>query len=123
MCCFKNPQKFIKSTTHIKPEFIIIKSLFYDGPINTFIHTEDLGEANKKNIDGDLNIFSKQMIIDFYKKLNYKYINHKPFFMKKNFTKDKKSGRKSYTIKFNNRLNTFTGPVHLPWGFIIFKKK
>ena len=123
LCCFKNPQKFIKSTTHMKPEFIIIKSLFYDGPINTFIHTEDLGEANKKNIDGDLNIFSKQMIIDFYKKLNYKYISYKPFFIKKKLTRDKKSGRKSYTIKFNNRLNTFTGPVYLPWGFIIFKKK
>ena len=79
--------------------------------------------TNKKNIDGDLNIFSKQMIIDFYKKLNYKYISYKPFFIKKKLTRDKKSGRKSYTIKFNNRLNTFTGPVYLPWGFMIFKKK
>ena len=42
---------------------------------------------------------------------------------KEKLTRDKKSGRKSYTIKFNNRLNTFTGPVYLPWGFMIFKKK
>ena len=123
LCCFKDPEKFIECTAKIKPKFIIIKSLFYDGPINTFIHTEDLSQADKKNIDGDLNIFSKQLIIDIYKKFNYKVLTYKPFFMKKKLPKVKNIGRASYTIQYNNKLNTFTGPVHLPWGFLILKKK
>ena len=123
LCCFKDAEIFIECTTKMRPKYIIIKSLFYDGPLNTFIHTEDLGQADKKNIDGDLNIFSKQMIIDIYKKFNYKFLTYKPFFMKKKLLRVKNSGRRSYTIYYNNKLNTFTGPVYLPWGFMIFKKK
>ena len=123
LCCFKNPKLFIKSTTKMKPKFIIIKSLFYDEPLNTFIHTEELSAANKNIVDGDLNIFSKQMIIDIYKEQNYKFWSYKPFYMKKKITRVKNTGRRSYTIPYNNKLNTFTGPVHLPWGFLIFKKK
>ena len=58
LCCFKQPELFIKSSIKLKPKFIIIKSLFYDGSMNTFIHTEELNES-KKNIDGDLNIFKE----------------------------------------------------------------
>lgn len=123
LCCFKNPEIFIKATIKLKPKFIIIKSLFYDGPMNTFIHTEELAGANNNIVDGDLNIFSKQLIIDIYKKYNYKYWYCKPFYMKKKITRVKNIGRRSYTIPYNNKLNTFTGPIHLPWSFMIFKKK
>ena len=40
----------------------------------------------------------------------------------KKLPKVKNIGRASYTIQYNNKLNTFTGPVHLPWGFLILKK-
>ena len=36
-----------------------------------------------KNIDGDLNIFSKKMIIDIYRRNNYRFYSYKPFYMKK----------------------------------------
>ena len=119
LCCFKDPEIFIKSASKLKPKFIIIKSLFYDGPMNTYIHTEEINEANKNNLDGDLNIFSKQMIIDIFKKYNYKLHSYKPFFMKKKIPQKKNIGRGSYTIFYNKRLNTYTGPIHLPWGFLI----
>ena len=84
LCCFKQPELFIKSSIKLKPKFIIIKSLFYDGSMNTFIHTEELNEnKSKKNIDGDLNIFSKKMIIDIYRRNNYRFYSYKPFYMKK----------------------------------------
>ena len=122
LCCFKNPEKFIKSIVRFKPKFVIIKSLFYNGPLNTFIHTTDLNEAKKENIDGDLNIFSKKFILDLFKKDNYNLKLYKPFNMKKELKKKKYAGRSSYTIKFNNKLNTFTGPVYLPWGFMVLKR-
>ena len=66
--------------------------------------------------------FSEKITDDYLKTTNYKITKIKPFFPKK---KLKKIGnnRGTYTIKteFNDRT-CFSGPVYLPWYFILIEK-
>jgi len=123
-CCFKNPEYPIKFMTSLKPKWIAINSLFYDGPLDVFIHMKDYEDLNTdKGGDGDFNIFSIQNISKILKRYKYRLIKSEPYFPKQKITKSKKKGRGSYTTK--NELNkniTFSGPVHLPWHFLIAKR-
>jgi len=122
-CTFKNSDIVVDSLCKLKPKWIAINSLFYDGPIEVLIHIRDSGTGYKDtNPDGDFNTFSLPKIKKRFLKNGYK-IKFVPFFPKKKLNMPKNKSRGSYTIKTNFNKNTvFTGPVHLPWHFIFAKK-
>ena len=77
---------------------------------------------NKKNIDGDFNIHSIQKLKTLLKNYNYKITSVKDFFPKKKIVSDKLK-RGTYTMNTEINKNTmFSGPVYLPWKFIMIEK-
>ena len=107
-----------------KPKWIAINSLFFDGNLDVLIHIRD--HENKKihdkNPNADFNIFSLKKTEEIFRRNGYKLIIKKQYFPEKAI---KKIGKKrgSYTIKTEiNKYTTFSGPVHLPWYFVVAKK-
>ena len=91
----------------IKPKWIAINSLFFDGDLDVLIHIRD--HNNKKvadnNPNGDFNIFSLTKTEEIFKKNGYKIITKKPYFPNKAIKKPGKK-RGSYTIKTETNKNT-----------------
>tara|TARA_B100000767_G_scaffold73582_1_gene70249 strand:- start:1344 stop:2048 length:705 start_codon:yes stop_codon:yes gene_type:complete len=125
LCCFKELDVVIGNFCKIKPKWIAINSLFFDGDLDILIHMRD--HKNKKlkdnNPDADFNIFSLKRIKEIFKKNGYQIISKNPYFPKKKIKKLEKGKRGSHTIKTEiHRYTTFSGPVNLPWHFIVAKK-
>ena len=125
LCCFKKIDIPLKYMFRLKPNWIAINSLFYDGPLDVLIHIRD-HDSNIKdnNVNSDFNIFSLSNLRNILKKSKYKIYKSQPFFPYKKITKPAKGKRGSYTIKTEiNQKTTFSGPVYLPWYFVLLKKK
>ena len=125
LCCFKDLDIVLKNFCKLKPKWIAMNSLFFDGDLDVLIHIRD--NKNKKlkdnNPDSDFNIFSIKKSEEIFKKNGYKIINKSPYFPKRKIKRLSKGVRGSYTIKTElNKHTTFSGPVHLPWHFIVAKK-
>lgn len=124
ICCFKNIDEVLRSVTKINSKFIAINSLFYDGPLDVLIHIRDLTNPSVKdnNPDGDFNIHSLERTKKSFLSNGYKLIKIKRFFPRYKIKKLSKK-RGSYTIRTEfNRHTLFSGPVHLPWYFVLAKK-
>lgn len=124
LCCFKKIDNVIKNMCNISPKWIAINSLFFDGDLDVLIHIRDHNnkKINDNNPNADFNIFSLTKIEKIFKKNGYKLAAKKPYFPDKALKKPGKR-RGSYTIKTDIHKNTtFSGPVHLPWYFIVAKK-
>ena len=85
LCCFKELDVVIKNFCKIKPKWIAINSLFFDGNLDVLIHIRD--HQNKKlkdnNPNGDFNTFSLLKAEEIFKKNGYKIISKDPYFPKK----------------------------------------
>ena len=126
LCCFKRIDLVIKNFCSIKPKWIAINSLFYEGHLDVLIHMRDYKNPKLKdnNPNSDFNIFSLYYLKKIFNKYGYKIILKKPYFPKKKINKPPKNARGSYTMRTEmNKNSTFSGPVFLPWYFIIAKKK
>lgn len=126
LICFKKIDKIIKKIKKINPKWVGINSLFYPGNLDVLIHIRDYDNIKIKdnNPDGDFNIFSLKQMKKKLKSNGYKIFKIKKYFPSKKLKKAKNgSSRGSYTIKSEiNNYTTFTGPVYLPWYFLIIKK-
>ena len=122
-CVFKKIEKAIYSITKLKPNWIAINSLFFDGYLDILIHMRDLKNKSisDSDPDADFNIHSLPNTKKIFKRCGYKVVKTKQYFPKKKILKPK--GRGSYTIKSEfNKNTTFSGPVYLPWYFLLAKK-
>ena len=125
LCCFKELNKPLRNMCKMKPKWIAINSLFYDGPLDVLIHIRDHNNRHVEdyNPDSDFNIFSISNVSKVLKRYGYKIYKVKEFFPLKRIPKKKGNARGSYTIKTQfNKFTTFSGPVYLPWHFIIAKR-
>ena len=123
ICLFQKIENVIRSISKINSKWIAINSLFYDGEIDVLIHMRDLKnkKISDKNPDADFNIHSLPNTKKIFKKYGYKVIVSKQYFPKNKIKKIR--GRGSYTIKTElNKNTTFSGPVFLPWYFLLAKK-
>ena len=122
-CTFKTSEIVIDKLCKLRPKWIAINSLFYNGPLDVLIHIRDSGTDYKDtNPDGDFNIFSLQKIKKQFLKHGYK-IKFIPFYPKKKLDMPKDRSRGSYTmVTALNKKTVFTGPVHLPWYFVFAKR-
>jgi SAM-dependent methyltransferase len=123
-CVFKEIEEPIRRLSKIKSKWLAINSLFYDAPLDVLIHIRDLKDKTitDSNPNADFNIHSLSNTFKILRKYNYTLIDYINFYPEKKI-KRKNLGRGSYTIKTEFNKNTiFSGPVHLPWYFILAKK-
>lgn len=121
LCCFRNIEKPICKLAELNPDWIAMKSLFYEGPLDVLIHMRDLesDEIHDDNHDGDFNIFSINKTKEIFQSLGYSLI-FEPFFPDIQMPRKNNGERGTYTVKTEwSDFTQFSGPVHLPWYFII----
>jgi hypothetical protein len=128
-CTFKNIEKPLKNLIKLKPKWIGINSLFFKGYMDVLIHQRRVNKNKFKILnpdddpDGDFNIHSLKSVKNALTGSGYKISKFQFFFPKKKL-KFNPLFRGTYTMKTELNKNTcFSGPVHLPWGFLLIKKK
>lgn len=123
-CCFKDIGHAITSVCKTKANWIAINSLFYNGPLDVLIHIRSKDNFNNdSNPDSDFNIHSVQRLKKSLKKNGYKLYKIIQYFPKNKIVRKNKN-RGSFTLKTEfNKNTTFSGPVYLPWHFLIAKRK
>lgn len=125
-CCFKNLVKPIASLCKLKPKWIAINSLFYEGPLDVLIHirAHDMPEIADDNPDGDFNIFSIAKTKAIFEMYGYSVDAVEPFYPPQPLPKPEHGRRGTYTMKTEWHEHTqFSGPVHLPWQFMLAKRQ
>jgi SAM-dependent methyltransferase len=124
-CTFKDIKYPLNFIFKHNPKWVAINSLFYNGPLDVLTHIRSY-KKNKSiikdsNPDGDFNIFSIPILKEIIKN-KYKIVKIEQHFPKKKIKKISNK-RSSYTIMTEINKNTvFSGPVYLPWHFILLEK-
>lgn len=125
LCCFKNFEPFFNTILKFNPNWFVCNSLFYEGPLEVLIHIRDLNNqysSRDSNPDSDFNIFSKERVRSHLKNFGYE-VNYSDFYPAKQLPKPSDNKRGTYTISTDFHPRTqFSGPVHLPWSFLIATK-
>jgi hypothetical protein len=126
--CFDDIYKPLNNLLKLNPKFIAINALFWDGffdvKISTVLYDNNFKKFSRQinNLDRNFNIFSLKKLKNFCKKKKIK-LKIKDFYPKHSiYNKKISSHLGSYTLKtgFNNHT-LFSGPIHLPWKFIMLK--
>jgi len=119
-------KKPLKEILSMNSKFVLITSLFYDGPVETKIKIKDfsrnMGEINYR--ESFYNIYSISRLKEFIKKYNYDIFFMEPFEIGIDLPKPLEKGMGTYTIKVENhqRLQV-SGPLLMPWYTIVLMKK
>jgi SAM-dependent methyltransferase len=118
-----NYEKTIIFAKKLKPKFICVNSLFWEGNIDFKISVNFL-EKKKRNIKkiNHYNIYSIKHYIQFLKKQGYKKNIFMKFKTEKNLKTKDKSLMGSYSIKLNGGSEIKSGPLILDWYFILSYK-
>lgn len=121
LCCFKDVEKAIDPLLKLNARWYAFKSLFYDGPLDVFIHIRDssMPWISDECPDGDFNIFSLGKTKAYFENKGYKFYSV-PFFPPEKIPRNNDGRRGTYTMQTEIHQHTqFSGPVHLPWYFIL----
>lgn len=123
LCCFKEFEPFFNKILSFQPEWFVVNSLFWKGNLDVLIHIRDWDNLKPDQIpDSDFNIFSKTRITNFCQQFNYHSV-FDDFFPDVSLEEPSDFRRATYTLKTEiNSKTQFSGPVHLPWSFLIARK-
>jgi SAM-dependent methyltransferase len=123
LCCFKNFEPFFDKVISINPNWIVINSLFCHGPLEVLVHVRELNNLRPdEDPDSDFNIFSKELVTTYLENSGYK-VEFKDFYPEKSLPAPEDGRRGTYTVSTDFHPRTqFSGPVHLPWSFLIAQK-
>lgn len=124
LCCFKDVEEAIKALIAVSPKKLVLKSLFYDGPMDVLIHQRHHTHEMKDNDpDGDFNIFSMQKVEKVFREAGWSSVEFVPFEIGIDLPRPDHKGAGSYTRNLDGqRRALFSGPVYLPWHFLIAKR-
>lgn len=125
LCTLKEIEPAISALAKLNPEWILIKSLFYPGPLDTFIHIHDHTETVLSNDspDADFNVFSLTNTQKIFSKHGYSKLEAIPFNIGMNFPQPADGARGTYTRNIEGEpFAQFSGPVYLPWYFVLAKR-
>lgn len=125
LCCFKHLDEGIAPLMTLNPEWIFINSLFCDGPMDVLIHIREHIEnpIPDDDPDGDFNIFSLQGVEAFAADRGYT-MTAEPFYAPAPIPAPEDGSRGSYTMRTEIHDQTwFSGPVHLPWHFVLLQRR
>lgn len=123
LCCFKNFEPFFEKIVSVNPSWIVVNSLFCDGALEVLVHIRDLDNLRPdEDPDSDFNIFSKGLVTKYLENFGYE-VHFIDFYPEKNLPPPKGGRRGTYTVSTDFHPRTqFSGPVHLPWSFLIARK-
>ena len=125
LCCLKHIEDGLLPMLDLKPRWIGINSLFYEGPLDVLIHIRrhnDL-EYGDDNPDADFNTFSLERTVEICSQHGYK-VYFEPFFPPESIPRRKDRDRGTFTMPTEIHERTqFSGPVHLPWYFVLAIKE
>lgn len=124
-CTLKNIEAPLNALIELNPNWIALNSLFYEGPLDILTHIRDHTNPDLKDDDpdSDFNIFSLPKIKDYFLQQGYQNFHFERFEIDVDLPMPINGGRGTYTIRseFSPRTQ-FSGPVYLPWYFLIAKK-
>ena len=123
LCCFKNFEPFFDAIIALNPNWFIINSLFFSGKLEILVHIRDLNNSRPdEDPDSDFNMFSKELVASYLENFGYT-VEYRDFFPERDLPKPKDGRRGTYTLSTDFHPRTqFSGPVHLPWSFLIAVK-
>ncbi|OGZ22928.1 MAG: hypothetical protein A3A08_02670 [Candidatus Nealsonbacteria bacterium RIFCSPLOWO2_01_FULL_41_9] len=115
----------IKKMARLKPDWLAITSLFYDGEVNCKITVQDYtahlgGKLYKESF---YNIYCLRLVRELFLKCGYSKFDYIPFKIDIDLPKQKNKGMGTYTKKLANgdRIQ-FSGPILMNWYFILARK-
>ena len=109
----------------LKPKWILITSLFYDGPVEAKIKIKDYSRqmGEKKYRQTYYNIYSLNEVKKISNRNGYDLTDYKPFILPFDIEKPEDKGRGTYTIKLHNGYRIqISGPLIMPWYTPLLKK-
>ncbi len=124
LCCFKNFKPFFDALLNFNPKWFVVNSLFYEGPLEVLIHMRELNSPSPDgSSDSDFNIFSKETVKSHLENFGY-MVRYSDFYPERQLPRPSKNKRGTYTVSTDFHPRTqFSGPVHLPWSFLIAVKQ
>lgn len=118
-------KKVVKNFFKNKPDWILLTSLFYDGPVETIIKIKDYSRTmgDEKYRSSFYNIYSIDLLRKFVEKNNYKIEKIVHFEIPFDLYKNDDKGMGTHTIKLEDgkRLQV-SGPLMMPWHTILITK-
>jgi SAM-dependent methyltransferase len=105
----------------LRPRWIAMTSLFYDGPVNTVVRTQDytlpIGDSPYR--ESYYNIYAMPLVRECLARLGYGGFVCTPFEIDIDLAQPDDGGMRSFTRRLaDGRRLQFGGPVHLSWHFI-----
>ena len=125
LCCFKRLKAALEPLIKLDPRWIAFNSLFYNGPLEVLIHIRDLEKTELKDNDpdGDFNIFSLPATKKYLSDNGYAKFEYTRFQIPVDLPRPSDGRRGTYTIKTElEEKSQFSGPVYLPWYFVLGQK-
>ena len=115
----------VNEMAKLKPTFIAVTSLFWEGLIDFKIKLNYLkNQSFKRHSTGYIyyNIYSLKNYLNFLKKKGFNKNIVKKFKIEKNINQKDKTKMGTYTIKKGKELIQMSGPLKMNWYFILSKK-
>ncbi|MCP4153065.1 MAG: class I SAM-dependent methyltransferase [bacterium] len=107
------------------PQWILITSLFYDGPVETEIVVKDYSRqmGDKDHRRSYYNIYSLDRVKQYLKKYGYEMTRAEPFIFPFDLPEPPDKGMGTYTITLsNNQRLQKSGPLLMPWYTLLIEK-
>jgi 23S rRNA U2552 (ribose-2'-O)-methylase RlmE/FtsJ len=120
LCTQNNFEEAAKNIIKLNPQKIVFNSLFYEGPLDVFIHINDRNSnLSVDNPDANFNIHSLQFAEKFLRDKGYSNFVFEKFDIGKKLERPNNGERGTYTIQSDfSEFTQFSGPVYLPWYFV-----
>lgn len=121
----ENYKESLSAMLSLKPKWVIVTSLFYDGPVDAKIRITDYSKfvENNKPRESFYNIYSLEKFNEYLKKLGYSIKKQEPFISPIDLPKQKDKGMGTYTeLKANGVRMQVSGPLLMPWFTILIKE-
>ena len=121
----KNYKKPFLNMFKIYPKWILITSLFYNGPVEAEIVIKDYSRkmGNKEYRKSYYNIYSIDEVETYAKKFRYYLDKCEPFIFPYDLPKPVEKGMGTYTERLaDTKRIQISEPLLMPWYTLLFKK-
>jgi SAM-dependent methyltransferase len=120
---YKEP---LERIAELDANWIAMTSLFYEGELNCTIQIKDYSKpiGDKKYSEYYNNIYSLRRIAEGFLSCGYEDFKYIPFEIDVDLPKPERPGMGTYTERLENgRRLQISGPVLMPWHFILAQRK
>lgn len=118
LMCLPEYRKPLASISRLRPQWIALSSLFYDGPVSCTIQIEDHLEDDALRTSY-YNVYSLPAVDRFLQGLGYGNFQAAPFEIDVDLPRPNGKGRGTYTEKLTDgRRLQISGPLLMPWYFV-----